>query len=59
VAGLTIWAVLVFTCLVLAFGYPAGAWADSPGTPAALVWSGDLRRELQQVLFDTADIISF
>ena len=26
---------------------------------AALVWSGDLPRELQQVLFDTADSITF
>ena len=26
---------------------------------AALVWAGDLPRELQQVLFDTADSITF
>jgi hypothetical protein len=26
---------------------------------AGLVWSGDLPRELQQVLFDTADAIKF
>ena len=33
---------------------------DCPLTAtAALVWSGDLPRQLQQVLFDTADSIIF